>query len=1098
MTKLHINSLFKAFSPRGAACQAAGHGPDTATLQPAQLRLRAARPGWLAAVLGLLLAPAGLVAAEPPRVLAQVKEFINQQYAGTALLLRLEAFETEFQSRVYDPENSLLRASGVAGMRLGPVFQFIEPASKTRQIRIEVTYGRRTSRSNVDLQMQKFEPDGPDSSRLTQAYRLLSFGQELAEPGRRDVWTMKVSALVQAAEIFSYLGMQELQLWSAYYAHHFMLTQLADPVTAAEGAQEIQLMARRIKRQTIELAALQLEASAVDAQARKAQGNPQLRQRAQTLFEQAAALANSMDLQFERARAVYQSGLAHEQAGDIEQAFSRFDEVLQIADASGDIELANEVRKHAAELHESRGNNARAIELMRQISSADNPAAAAAPEPAPLVEDPPAGDQRAGRDMARYLFEQGRLLEKTYRHEAAIPPLLQAVQLDAEFPSPSLTGPAALLLAQAYFGQGQWDEAGRILPDAIIKTPARGNETTLFEAHEILAVLLRQRAEFDALRAARARQAMFATTPGRQARLTYEQALDAFAQDGNGSGNGRSLLRKSEQLASEAQDETIQALAALQQCALLEAADCAGGRGQQLASRLAATGVPARSLEGQLLWAKVQSRLGLQRDALDTLDSLIDEIHFYQTAVPGVLGAWYWQNRERVATLYMDALLDQGVQTSGATAGPAQALRTLAALDELRRVARQSATSQQDDASQTAASDRFRSALASREEAGSERQRAEYSQQLDAAVSTLRNQRHSRGQDRDASPSLEQLLGRLSANEAVLTYYFSARHAWVWVAGRQRHEQIRLKLDQAARDALSDDLEQLRIQAAAAGSSIEQLNGLLERLGRQLIAPVAPLLPERIYFVPAGRTEGLPLDALRHGGDYLATRHEVINLLSLDALAHKDRRIDPGRLAAMFLAGNRQQDSGDFSTLTPPSSEIRQIADVFIGPRLHIIQGAALQRDEFEDARLRQAELIHLAMPCTVDLRLPKLSRLSLSGSVEDIDPVYLLPEDLAAASLQAQLAVLSNCQYSGSSASSFDLHSPFVHALLHAGADQVISSYWPVGDRRAGALMHTFYRQLKTSQNVSTALWKLKQAQLARRPDDRSLDWAAFQLFIQ
>jgi len=173
------------------------------------------------------------------------KEYFTRQPADTPLVIRMDAFETEIESRVFDPNDILLKASGLSGQRMGAVYQFIEASSKPRDLRIEVSMGHGTDRSKLDMQVTRFEPDGPDRTGLMNAYRLLSTGLELPTRNAPDEWTLKVITLMQSAQLFNELGMLEMSLWAVFYAHQYLLQFLDDPVTAAEGGREIFTAATR-------------------------------------------------------------------------------------------------------------------------------------------------------------------------------------------------------------------------------------------------------------------------------------------------------------------------------------------------------------------------------------------------------------------------------------------------------------------------------------------------------------------------------------------------------------------------------------------------------------------------------------------------------------------------------------------------------------------------------------------------------------------------------------------------------------------------------------------------------------------------------------
>jgi hypothetical protein len=116
---------------------------------------------------------------------------------------------------------------------------------------------------------------------------------------------------------------------------------------------------------------------------------------------------------------------------------------------------------------------------------------------------------------------------------------------------------------------------------------------------------------------------------------------------------------------------------------------------------------------------------------------------------------------------------------------------------------------------------------------------------------------------------------------------------------------------------------------------------------------------------------------------------------------------------------------------------------------LHIVQGSALQWDEFQDEHFAQAGLLHLAMPCVIELRNPAESYLLMSGNSEESGRDFLQPQDIAGKHLQAGLAVLSACDFSGSSKTAFDLSTRFPGEFLQAGAGAVIASCGPQATRR-------------------------------------------------
>jgi CHAT domain-containing protein len=288
------------------------------------------------------------------------------------------------------------------------------------------------------------------------------------------------------------------------------------------------------------------------------------------------------------------------------------------------------------------------------------------------------------------------------------------------------------------------------------------------------------------------------------------------------------------------------------------------------------------------------------------------------------------------------------------------------------------------------------------------------------------------------------------------------------------------------------------LRRAAANGLPGDFDGMMDRLGQRLLSPFGSSLPQVIYFFPAGRMEGFPLDALRWNGEFLAAGHRVVNLLSLAGPGTGDPVVSSRDLQRFFLAGNRQEGAGDFDLLKPPSTELTEIADLFVGPGLHIVQGSALQWDEFQDERFNLAGVVHLAMPGIIDLRDPRQSQLLLSDNAANPAHAMLRAQDVSTKKFSAALVVLSACDFVGINPSAFDQNSRFIPDFLRAGADAVIASLWNVGDLQAAGFMQHFYRQLMVTPNVGDALAAAKREYLTGKKKTEDAAWATFQLFVK
>jgi len=274
------------------------------------------------------------------------------------------------------------------------------------------------------------------------------------------------------------------------------------------------------------------------------------------------------------------------------------------------------------------------------------------------------------------------------------------------------------------------------------------------------------------------------------------------------------------------------------------------------------------------------------------------------------------------------------------------------------------------------------------------------------------------------------------------------------------------------------------------------LNPSLESLGNLLLAPIESLLPELVYLMPGGPMNGFPFDLLRRKGRYLAETHRVINIMSPAALNKLLVRVDTGMLDLFFLAGKPDIRRDVFDYGQKQSAEIRAIADIFAGPSLHIVQGSALGRDEFQDGRFETADIIHLAIPGTVNLEYPDRSRLMLSGTAGKPLSEFLEPGDIRNSKFQASLAVLSGLNIEATERFNLDHRLGFVSDFLAAGVPLVLTSLWRIPDTERAQFFAEFYRNLESNPDTASALATTRRAFLTASDPADYIQWGGFQIY--
>lgn len=993
-------------------------------------------------------------------------EYMVYQYPNTALVVRVDVPQAEFGARVYGPDNALLRAADVEGRRLGPVSLYIDSADLPRQLMIEVSPARPVARSAIALELIQFDAADRNDAALAGAYRRFSAGTETAHSDDTVTWASKVYSLRDAAAHFASLGREEMRLWSEFFAAHLVLHQLHDRVLALELAEEIRDAAARAGLEAPLLAARVLETEALMAQLTvAAEPDPRLYQRAHEALRATAELAGSEGLRSEQARALFHDGQVLEWQGEIQNALARYNAALDVLDGTLDDELLGEVRTVTAAAYERLGSPAGALEVLDTASAGG-----------------------AGEDVeeqAVRLYERGRLLNLAYRHEEAADTLAQALELQQQGGTAASRRRTALELAWSLYSMGRNAEAVALLQENLPRVAAADEAASVARGWGSLADLYR--ADDSPQRAEEAREeqlAVLGAAGSGRAAASYAGAMDVWRGEGGATPRARQRLRDSVRLASEEGDELTAARASLQLC-LAEPDDGAAAactsRVAAALERLRFSGVPRLAVDGQLVWVRLLHRVGREGEAARAAAQLLDDVWWYRARLPGVLGAWYPENADAVADLYLRV-------TAGPGTTPA---RSLLALDRLRRFESPAAPEAAAAPLDSEREEALRGLLAQTELA----QNPQLAAAAVQALSDARNACPGCGAPSSAAGDgdLEQWLQSLDPESAVLACYLGGEQAWLVIAGPR--ERRRLELGAAAR--LRDRLEGLNPGLAQRGPDGNRAE--LDALGRLLLGPLENGLPRRIYFLSSGPLRAIPLDSLRLGGRYLAERSRVVNLDTLEGLGRSAGAVPDDYRERVFLAGNPQSQRDPFRFDMVTSPEIEAVTDRFVGSGLHVVQGMALGPDEFDDPRFARAALLHLAIPGVIDLDQPRRSRLLLASNPEaGLAQRGLAPDDLRAYRLDASLVVLSATAVSGEGSHPASGYLPLASDLIEAGAGAVVYSLWPVGEASAAAFARRFYESLESGPDIVSAFFAARSAGFPGAQPPEFENWSGFQLLIR
>lgn len=327
--------------------------------------------------------------------------------------------------------------------------------------------------------------------------------------------------------------------------------------------------------------------------------------------------------------------------------------------------------------------------------------------------------------------------------------------------------------------------------------------------------------------------------------------------------------------------------------------------------------------------------------------------------------------------------------------------------------------------------------------------------------------------------SVQAIRERLMPGEGVLEFFGDDRSTlWAFLVDQQGTSVHAIDAQK-----LRDDVEEFRERI----EWMDDWHEAAKRLYARLISPFEDRLDafERLTIVPHGILHYLPFPALEGEAGLLVDRLPLRVLPSASVLALLTADHAGGEA---LILGN--PDLGDPALDLPGAeAEARAVAALF-GPKaeLHL-------RSEATETRVKRGlakgAYLHLASHGEFDARQPMTSRMLLAPDAENDG--RLTVAEIYDLRLDARLVTLSACDTGlGEVAGGNDVIG-LTRGLLHAGANGVVASLWPVPDEPTRYLMTRFYEAIDAGADAAEALMIAQQATRGRFPHPN--EWAAFRL---
>jgi CHAT domain-containing protein len=258
----------------------------------------------------------------------------------------------------------------------------------------------------------------------------------------------------------------------------------------------------------------------------------------------------------------------------------------------------------------------------------------------------------------------------------------------------------------------------------------------------------------------------------------------------------------------------------------------------------------------------------------------------------------------------------------------------------------------------------------------------------------------------------------------------------------------------------------------------------------RLLIPKIPGSISNLVVIPTGRLSILPFETLLTKDSekiksykdlpYLLNRYSVRYEFSAGLLLQKSKQ-KPSNASSIFLcAPVTFPEKDNLNTLPATESEVNEISRLFTSKNMGtaVYTGSDASEHLVKNGGLKKYNLLHFATHGVVDESNPELSRIFLQNNSESEDG-HLFAGEIYNLEMDASLVTLSACQTGLGKISKGEGVIGLSRALVYAGAQNIMVSFWSVADESTSELMKSFYQHL-LDQPATGYSEHLRQAKLS------------------
>jgi CHAT domain-containing protein/predicted negative regulator of RcsB-dependent stress response len=319
-----------------------------------------------------------------------------------------------------------------------------------------------------------------------------------------------------------------------------------------------------------------------------------------------------------------------------------------------------------------------------------------------------------------------------------------------------------------------------------------------------------------------------------------------------------------------------------------------------------------------------------------------------------------------------------------------------------------------------------------------------------------------------ASPSVSELQKLLDQKTAVISYFTDDKNSRLY-AFVISHKSFQV-LDKAIPKGFDKYITGLRNSLFYNDMKAYQLSSL--KLSDILIPRLRTSIKDLII-LPTGRLSIIPFEALLTKKPnekasyqtlpYLLNDYGVRYEFSASLLLQKTKNKQfMGQPSIFLCAPVSFPEKDNLNELPGTESEVKEISRLFESKNLTASARLGTQANEsaVKETSIRNYNLLHFATHGVVDETNPELSRIFLQSNSETEDG-NLFSGEIYNLQLNANLVTLSACQTGLGKISKGEGVIGLSRALVYAGAQNIIVSFWSVADESTSELMKDFYKLL-------------------------------------